>query len=323
MARPLAMHGVFIMTDGSRKEIIIGENDDDPVFTSSDLLPHLDKKRRDKKMSEVIEGEKLNIIIGSRPLDDKDLKDRFKLAILKLLSDEYGLSESDFLSAEIEIVPAGKARDLGFDRSMIASYAQDDRVCVYTTLKAIIDADKTQNHMMAFFMDKEEIGSTGNTGADSRFLEYFTAKLLDTLGQQDRPLDVLAHSQCLSADVNGALDPDYPEVHEKMNAAQLGYGVCLTKFTGSGGKYHSSDASAEFIGEIRRIFDQAGVVWQTGELGRVDEGGGGTLAKFFAAYGMEVIDCGTPLLGMHSPFEITSKGDIWNTYKAYKAFLES
>lgn len=323
LARPLAIHGILILADGSRKEIVIGENDKDPVFTIADLLPHLDKKSRDKKMSEVIVGEKLNIILGSIPLDDKDLKDRFKLAVLSHLNREYGITEKDFQSAEIEIVPAGKARDLGFDRSMVASYGQDDRVCVYTGLQAVLDAKNPQEHILAFFMDKEEIGSTGNTGADSRFLEYFVGKLLDTLGETGRPLDILAHSECLSADVNGAVDPDYQDVHEKMNAAKLGYGVCLTKFCGSGGKYHTSDASAEFVGKIRKVFDDAGVVWQTGELGKVDEGGGGTIAMFFASYGMEVIDCGTAVLGMHSPFEISSKGDIYHTYRAYKAFYEA
>jgi len=322
LARPLAVHGVLVMADGALKDIVIGEKDEDPVFTIEDLLPHLDKKRREQKLSEAFEGEKLNLILGSLPLDDKDLKDRFKLAVLKRLNEEYSITEKDFLSAEIEIVPAGKARDLGFDRSMIAAYGQDDRVCVYTAMRAVIEADNPRQHILAFFMDKEEIGSMGNTGADSRFLEYFMGKLLDVLGQPGRPLEVLAHSECISADVNGALDPDYPDVHEKLNAAQLGYGVCVTKFTGSGGKYHTSDASAEFMGKIRRIFDDAGVVWQTGELGKIDEGGGGTIALFFASYGMEVIDCGTALLSMHSPFEISSKGDVWNTYRAYRAFYE-
>lgn len=322
LARPLAIHGVFVLNDGTVKEISIGERDADPVFTIEDLLPHLDKNRRDKKISEAFEGEKLNVIVGSKPLDDKDLKDRFKLAILSYLNEKYGITEKDFQSAEIEIVPAGKARDLGLDRSMVAAYGQDDRVCAYTAMRAILEAENPQSHILAFFMDKEEIGSMGNTGADSRFLEYFIGKLLDTLGQKGRPLDVLAHSQCISADVNGAVDPDFPEVHEKMNAAQLGYGVCLTKFTGHGGKYNSSDASAEFVGKIRKIFDDAKVVWQTGELGKVDEGGGGTIALYFASYGMDVIDCGTALLSMHSPLEISSKGDVWNTYKAYKAFYE-
>jgi aspartyl aminopeptidase len=206
---------------------------------------------------------------------------------------------------------------------LIASYGQDDRACAYSSLRAIIDAQNPQENLIAFFMDKEEIGSQGNTGADSRFVEYFVGKLLDVSGEKGRPLEVLTHSECLSADVNGALDPDYPEVHEKLNAAQLGYGVCLSKFSGSGGKYNSQDASAEFIGKIRALFDRAGIVWQTGELGKVDEGGGGTIALFFASYGMEVLDCGTPLLSMHSPLEIASKGDIWNTYKSYKAFFEA
>jgi len=323
LARPLALHGVFVLKDGSIKQITLGEDETDPVFAIEDLLPHLDKKRRDKKLADAFEGEKLNIIIGSKPLDEEELENRFKLAVLSYLNEKYGIIESDFLSAELEIVPAGKARDLGFDRSMVAAYGQDDRVCTYAALRAVIEAESPEENIIAFFMDKEEIGSSGNTGADSRFLEYFTGLLMDALGQSGRPLEALAHSQCLSADVNGAIDPDYPDVHEKMNAAKLGYGVCITKFTGSGGKYHSSDASAEFVGKIRRILDDNGVVWQTAELGKVDEGGGGTIALFFASYGMDVIDCGTPVLSMHSPLEISSKGDIYNTYKAYKAFYQA
>ena len=323
LARPLAIHGVFILKDGSVREINIGEMEDDPIFTIDDLLPHLDKKTAEKKVADAFQGEKMNIIIGSKPLDDKDLENRFKLAILSHLHDKFGISESDFLSAELEMVPAGKARDLGFDRSMVAAYGQDDRVCVYTALQAIIEAQNPNDNILAFFMDKEEIGSVGNTGADSRFLEYFTGLLMDTLGQEGRPLDILAHSQCLSADVNGAFNPDYPDVHEKLNAAKLGYGVCVTKYTGARGKYHTSDASAEFLSKIRQVFDENGVVWQTGEMGKVDEGGGGTIAQFFAAFGMEVVDCGPALLSMHAPLEIASKGDIYHTYKAYKAFYEA
>ena len=323
LARSLAIHGVFVLKDGSTKTIVIGENDDDPIFAIDDLLPHLDQKMREEKISKAFTGEKMNIIVGSKPLEDKDAENRFKMAVLTYLHDEYGIEESDFLSAELEIVPADKARDLGFDRSMIASYGQDDRVCAYTSMQAIFEAENPEHHILAFFMDKEEIGSTGNTGADSRFLEYFTGILMDTLGQTGRPLDVLAHSECISADVNGAFDPDFPDVHEKMNAAFLGNGVCLTKFAGSRGKVNTSDASAEFTGKIRNIFDEAGVIWQTGELGKIDEGGGGTIALFFAGFGMDVIDCGVPVLSMHAPLEITSKGDVYNAYLAYKAFYES
>ena len=323
LARELAIHGIFVMKDGSARKIDIGEKDSDPIFAIDDLLPHLDSKLRDEKISKVFSGEKLNIIVGSKPLGDEKDENRFKMAILNYLHDNFGIEESDFLSAEIEIVPAGKARDLGFDRSMIASYGQDDRVCAYTSMRALFDAKTPAHHLLAFFMDKEEIGSTGNTGADSRFLEYFTGILMDTLEQTGRPLEVLAHSECISADVNGAFDPDFPDVHEKMNAAFLGKGVCLTKFAGSRGKVNTSDASAEFTGKIRNIFDEAGVIWQTGELGKIDEGGGGTVAMFFAGFGMDVIDCGVPVLSMHSPLEITSKGDVYNAYLAYKAFFES
>jgi len=323
MTRPLAIHGVFALKNGSIKEIVIGEKDDDPVFAIDDLLPHLDAKRREEKVSKAFTGEKLNVMVGSRPLDNKDEDKRFKMAVMEFLNREYGIEESDFQSAEIEIVPAGKARDLGFDRSMITSYGHDDRVCAYTSMRAIQDAEKPSETTVAFFMDKEEIGSTGNTGADSRILEYFVGILLDKMGQTGRPLDVLAHSECLSADVNGAFSPDYPDVYEKTNSSFAGGGVCLTKYTGSRGKAMTNDASAEFTSKIRRIFDDAGVVWQTGELGKVDEGGGGTVAMFFASYGMDVIDCGVPVLSMHAPMEIVSKGDVYNTYLAYKAFFES
>ena len=324
LARPLAIHGVFALNDGSLKEITIGEDESDPVFGIDDLLPHLSHKSQDgKKLSEVFIGEKMTLIAGSIPLKGKEEENRFKLAVMKHLHEKYGITEGDFMSAEIEAVPAGKARDLGFDRSMVASYAHDDRVCVYTSMRALLEAENPRENILALFMDKEETGSSGNTGSESRFLEYLTGLLLDIQGEEGRPLAALAHSECLSADVNGAIDPDYQEVHEKMNAAKLGFGVCVTKFTGSGGKYHTNDASAEFMGKIRRIFDHAGVVWQTGEMGKIDEGGGGTVAKFFAAYGMDTLDCGTPVLSMHSPMEIASKGDIFNTYKAYKTFFEA
>jgi aspartyl aminopeptidase len=234
------------------------------------------------------------------------------------------LVEEDFVSAELELVPAEKARDIGWDRSFIGSYGQDDRVCAYSSLRAISEATNLQTTGLVLFLDKEEIGSEGNTSARSRFIEEMVA---DVFKQTGTPLEehllkrALMNSYAISADVNGALDPDYQEVHEKRNAAKLGYGVCITKYTGSGGKYASSDANAEYVGMIRRLFNQHNIVWQTGEMGKVDEGGGGTVAKFLASYGMEIIDCGTSLLGMHSPFEISSKADAYMTYKAYKAFL--
>jgi aspartyl aminopeptidase len=327
LARPLALHGTVLKQDGSSMHIRIGESRDDPVFTIADLLPHLAHKvQADKKVSEAFQGEKLNLVVGSLPLGDDDTKERFKLAVLDHLFSEYGIIEEDLISAELEIVPSGRARDIGWDRGMVGAYGQDDRVCAYTSLVAVGETTKPTRTAVALFTDKEEIGSDGSTGAKSRFLEDFMADLFEVSGQKANGKNLracLSHSQALSADVNCALDPDYQEVHEKRNAAKIGYGVCMTKFTGSRGKYGSSDANAEYLGKIRKVFNDSGVVWQTGELGRVDEGGGGTIAKFLAVYGMEVLDCGTPILSMHSPFEISGKGDIYMTYKAYRVFFNS
>ncbi|NVM20168.1 MAG: aminopeptidase [Desulfobacterales bacterium] len=327
LARPLAIHGTVLKKDGSSVNLEIGEADDDPVFTIADLLPHLARKvQTDKKVSDAFAGEKLNVLAGSLPLGDEETKERFKLAVLEYLFSTYGLIEEDLISAEIEIVPAGRARDVGWDRSLVGAYGQDDRVCTYAALEAAGETKPPQTTALALFMDKEEVGSDGSTGAKSRFLEDFVADLLETTGQEASAKALrscLMASKALSADVNGALDPDYQEVHEKRNAARIGYGVCITKFTGSGGKYGSSDANAEYLAQIRKLFNENGVVWQTGELGKVDEGGGGTIAKFLAIYGMEVLDCGTPLLSMHSPFEIASKADIYMTYKGYRAFFGS
>jgi aspartyl aminopeptidase len=327
LARPLALHGTVLKQDGSSMHIRIGESRDDPVFTIADLLPHLAHKvQADKKVSEAFQGEKLNLVVGSLPLGDDDTKERFKLAVLDHLFSEYGIIEEDLISAELEIVPSGRARDIGWDRGLVGAYGQDDRVCAYTSLVAVGETTKPTRTAVALFTDKEEIGSDGSTGAKSRFLEDFMADLFEVSGQKANGKNLrscLSHSQALSADVNCALDPDYQEVHEKRNAAKIGYGVCMTKFTGSRGKYGSSDANAEYLGKIRKVFNDSGVVWQTGELGRVDEGGGGTIAKFLAVYGMEVLDCGTPILSMHSPFEISGKGDIYMTYKAYRVFFNS
>ncbi len=324
LARPLSLHGKVILQDGSELELRIGENDDDPVFTIADLLPHLARKvQGEKKVSEAFEGEKLNILVGSIPLGDRKVKERFKLAIINYLNKSYGMTEEDFSSAELEVVPAGKARDLGFDRSLIGAYGHDDRSSVYTSLEAILGLDEVPRTTLACFYDKEEIGSDGSTGAKSRFFELVVSNILEIQGIEQNVsniLEALTASRAISADVNGALDPDYQEVHEKRNAARIGYGVCVTKFTGSGGKYHSSDAHAEYLAWLRRLFNKSGVVWQTGELGKVDEGGGGTIAKFLASYGMNIVDCGTPLLSMHSPFEIASKADLYMTTKAFKVF---
>ena len=325
VSRPLALHGKIIKKDGKELDIRIGEDDNDPVFTILDLLPHLARKTQyEKKLGDAIIGEKLNVLVGSIPFPDKDAQERIKLQILDYLNKTFGLVEEDFISAEIELVPAGHARDIGWDQSLIGAYGQDDRICAYSSLRAIGEMDKPQKTAIALFLDKEEIGSEGNTSARSGFLEDMVA---DIFKQTGTPLEehslkqALINSHAISADVNGALDPDYQEVHEKRNAAKLGYGVCVTKFTGSGGKYASSDANAEYVGMIRRLFNQNNIVWQTGEIGKVDEGGGGTVAKFLASYGMEIIDCGTSLLGMHSPFEVSSKADAYMTYKAYKVFL--
>ena len=326
LARPLALYGTVVGKDGRSFDVEIGEAETDPVITIADLLPHLAAKLQNrKKLSDVFEAEKLNLVAGSLPAGGEKLKDRFKLTVLKYLFDRYGLVEEDFASAELEAVPAGRARDVGFDRSLIGAYGQDDRVCAYTALAAIQDLKKPSRTVVALFFDKEEIGSEGNSGARSRFMEDFIADLFE---KQDSPVServlrkTIAASEALSADVNAALDPDYQEVHEKRNAARIGYGICITKFTGSGGKSGSSDASAEYVGRVRQIFNRAGIVWQTGELGRVDQGGGGTLAKFLAAYGMDIVDCGPALLSMHSPFELSSKADVYMTFKAFKAFFD-
>ncbi len=327
LARPLAIHGRIIKADGSVVDIKIGEDEDEPVFTVLDLLPHLAKKEQyEKKLAEAIEAEKMNVLIGALPFGDKKTENRFKLAVLKKLHEDYGIVEEDLISAELEVVPAGKARDVGFDRSLVGAYGQDDRICAFSALKAISDCVQNHKTAVALFVDKEEIGSDGATGAKAKLLELFLSGIIKDMGKQisvDDIYDMLSRSKALSADVNGALDPDYEDLHEKQNAARLGYGVCVTKFTGHRGKYEANDADAEYIGWIRRLFNENKIIWQTGELGKVDEGGGGTVAKFIARYGIEVVDCGPAILSMHSPFEISHKGDLYMTYKSYKVFFES
>lgn len=326
LARPLALHGSVMIKGGKHINLVIGETESDPVFTISDLLPHLAKNQAGKKLSDAFDGEKLNILVGSLPLGDEKVKERFKLAVLKKLYDQYAITEGDFVSAEIELVPAGPARDVGFDQSLVGAYGQDDRVCAFTSFEAMLETESPEHTAVGLFFDKEEIGSEGSTGAKSRFFEDFISDLLEKKEGQstERMLrKALIQSQMLSADVNAALEPDYQDVHDKKNAARLGYGVCVTKFTGTGGKSGSSDASAEYMGVIRNLFDTNNIVWQTGELGKVDQGGGGTIAKFLASYGMEIVDCGPALLSMHSPFEISSKADIYMTYKAYEHFYKA
>jgi len=326
LALPLALHGTIMKSNNERIDITIGEHPDDPVFTITDLLPHLaGKTQSNKNISEVFEGEKLNLVVGSIPLGGDDEKDRFKLGVLNCLFDKYGITEEDFVSAEIEAVPSEKARDVGFDRSMIGAYGQDDRACAFASLEAFLDSESSEKTAMALFFDKEEIGSEGSSGAKSNFLEDFMSDLLFISGENtdNRSLrKALIHSACLSADVNAAMDPDFKDVHEAMNAAKLGFGICMTKFTGVGGKSGASDAGSEFVGKIRQIFNQNHIVWQTGELGKIDQGGGGTVAKFLAKFGMNVLDCGPALLSMHSPFEISSKADVYMTYLGYKAFYK-
>lgn len=318
---PLALHGVIVKANGEKINIILGEDENDPVFYITDLLPHLGKDQMEKKAAEAVTGEALNAVVGSIPFSEEV---SVKPNILKYLNEKYGIVEEDFLSAELELVPAYKPRDIGFDRSMIGAYGQDDRVCAYASLRAILELEVPEKTAVTIFADKEEIGSMGNTGLQSRFFENAIAEILEKYeGSTDIKLRrVFANSELLSADVNAAFDPTYQEVSEKQNTAYIGKGVCVTKYTGSRGKSGSNDANAEFVGKIRKLFNENGVVWQTGELGKVDMGGGGTVAQFAANYGMEVLDCGVALLSMHAPYELSSKVDVYMAYKAYKVFME-
>lgn len=320
---PLAIHGVVIKGDGTPVEIVIGESDEDPVFNITDLLPHLAREQMQKKMSEAVTGEGLNLLLGSIPYKDENVKEKVKLNILSILNKKYGIVEEDFQSAELEIVPAQKAKDVGFDRSMIGGYGQDDRVCAYPALRAVMDIGTPEKTAVCLLTDKEEIGSMGNTGAQSNLLQDFLANLIALTDKNYTDLKLrscLSKSKMLSADVNAAVDPNYDSVYEKRNATYLGRGIVLQKFTGLRGKYDASDASAEFVGEVRKLFNDNNIIWQSGELGKVDEGGGGTIAQYAANLGIDVLDCGIAVLSMHSPFEITSKVDLYTTYNAYKVF---
>ena len=324
-ARPLAIIGVVCTTDGRTVEINVGDASDDPVFTVLDLLPHLSRKGQEsKKLSEAFEAERMNLVIAGLPLEAEDRGDTIKLAAMQLLHERYGIVEADLISAELEIVPAGQARDVGFDRALVGAYGHDDRASAFASLKAILGLKNPAAPGLTIFYDKEEIGSEGMSGAQSRWVEHLIAAMLQANGEHADYLAVsraLAASKVLSADVNAALDPDYPEVHEKNNAARLGYGVTLTKYTGHGGKYGASDANAEFVAWLRGVWEKSGVTWQAAGMGRIDEGGGGTIAKFLAAYGADVVDVGPALLSMHSPFEIMHKADLWSSLQAYQAFL--
>jgi len=323
---PYSLHGVVVKADGTSINVTIGEDDNDPVFTITDLLPHLAQDQMQKKATEAVTGEGLNILLGSRPYNDKKVKDKIKLNILKILNDKYGMVEEDFLSAELEAVPNFKARDIGLDRSMIGAYGQDDRVCSFTCVKAMIAAKPSEKTALCILTDKEEIGSMGNTGAQSNFLKSFISKIIYLTSENYSDVlmnQCLENSNMLSADVNPGVDPSYADVNDKRNASYMGNGVVVQKYTGSRGKYDASDANAEYMGMIRKLFNEKGIVWHTAELGKVDQGGGGTIAQYVANLGVDVLDCGVPILSMHSPIEITSKIDVYMCYLAMKAFLES
>lgn len=325
-AMPLAIHGVAALSDGTQIKIVVGEDESDPVFCISDLLPHLATQQMTKKMAEAVPGESLNVILGNIGCDDSDVKEGIKLNILKILNEKYDITEEDLLSSEIEIVPAFGARDIGFDRSMIGGYGQDDRVCAYTALRAILEIKKPQKTAVCLLVDKEEVGSMGATGMQSRHFENVMAKICSMAVKDYTDItlrDTLSRSTCLSADVGVAFDPNFPDVTEKRNCAIFGGGIMMTKYTGSRGKGGASDASAELVAKVRRIFNDNGVKWQIGELGKVDLGGGGTIAQFVANLDMDVIDVGVALLSMHSPYEISSKFDVFMTYKGYREFYKN
>ncbi len=322
--RPLGIFGVILTRTGKKIEVRIGEKDSDPVFVISDLLPHLSKDQGGKTVSKAFDGEKLNVIFGSIPLSGKE-KDSIKANILNILNKKYGIIEEDFISAELEVVPIDKVRDIGMDRGLIGGYGHDDRVCSYASATALFDS-KNKYTAVSVMFDKEETGSDGKTGANGRFIEDVIIEILEKSNIKPTFANVrkvMNNSEMLSADVSCGVNPDYPEVHDIKNAAIIGNGIAIVKFAGSRGKAGTNDANAEFVNKIRNIFNKSGVVWQSAELGKVDQGGGGTIAKFMAQHGIDVLDCGPALLGMHSPFEIVSKADLYETYKAYREFFIS
>ncbi len=325
-AMPLAIHGVAALADGTQIKIVVGEDEKDPVFCVSDLLPHLAVAQMSKKLSEAISGENLNVLVGNIGCDDPDIKEGVKFAVLKLLNEKYDIVEEDLLSSEIEVVPAFGARDIGFDRSVIGGYGQDDRVCAYTALRAVMEMKEPEHTSVCLLVDKEEVGSMGATGMQSRHFENVMAKICSMCKSDYNDItlrETLSNSTCLSADVGTAFDPNYPEVSEKKNCAIFGGGLVLTKYTGSRGKGGASDACAELVAKIRRIFNDNDVKWQMGELGKVDCGGGGTIAQFVANLDIDVIDAGVPLLSMHSPFELSNKLDVFMAYKGYREFYKN
>ncbi|HIR52742.1 MAG TPA: aminopeptidase [Candidatus Onthovicinus excrementipullorum] len=318
-AIPLSLHGVIVKKGGEKVTVNIGEDAGDPRFVVTDLLPHLADEQMKRTAPQIIKGEELNILIGSRPFKCDDESEKVKLNILNLLHEKYGIIEKDFLSAELTLVPALPVCDIGFDRSMIGGYGHDDRVCAYPAAMAALGAVDPEVTCVTVLTDKEEIGSEGNTGLKSSYLRYFIEDLAAMEGLAGR--DVLTKSECLSADVNAAFDPTFPDVNERRNAAYLNHGVCVTKYTGSRGKGGTNDASAEFMGRVRTFLEEADVLWQTGELGKVDAGGGGTVAMYIANLGVDVVDMGVPVLSMHAPFEVVSKLDVYAAYRAFSAFI--
>lgn len=317
---PLAMHGVVITKDGEAVNICIGEDEGDPVFCVTDLLPHLAADQNERKLKDGIKGEELNVLVGSIPYAGEEIKEPVKLLVLKLLNEKYGMTEKDFTRAEIEMVPAVKATDVGLDRSLVGAYGQDDKVCAYTAMTAEMATEKPEYTTVTVLADKEEIGSVGNTGLDSDFSLHYIEYLADAAGADVKT--VLRNSVCLSSDVNAAYDPTFASVYEERNSCYVNKGCVLTKYTGARGKSGSNDASAETMAKVIDIMDREGVYWQTGELGAVDVGGGGTVACFVAKMDVDVVDLGVPILAMHAPFELASKLDIYNTYKAFKAFYK-
>ncbi len=321
---PLSLHGVVIKKDGEKVVVNVGEDPTDPVFCIADLLPHLAQNQNGKKLSEAFEGEKLNVIVGNIPADVD--KDKVKYAVMESLNQKYGICESDFITSELELVPAFPARDIGFDRSMILGYGHDDRVCAYTALRGIIDIKNPKKTAVCMLVDKEEIGSQGNTGMQSRFFENTLARICDKCSDTYSELKVrncLSNSACLSADVNAAYDSNFAEVYERNNSSYVNEGIVVTKYTGARGKSSASDANAEFVAKVCRTFDAASVKWQCGELGKIDIGGGGTIACYLANLDIDVIDVGVALLAMHAPYEVAGKFDVYMAYKAYKAFMEN
>ena len=319
-AIPLALHGPVVLASGEVKDVCIGEDDSDPVFYINDLLPHLAREQVSKPLATAIDGETLNIVVGGLPFNDKDVKDKIKLSVLSKLNEKYGMTESDFLSAELSLVPAFKSRDVGLDRALIGSYGHDDRVCSYPALTAICEDMGDQKTSMVVLADKEEIGSEGNSGMQCGVYEDIINEIAVALGKS--PALVRRNSKCLSADVTACYDPNFAFAYERRNSSMLSCGTAICKFTGSGGKGGSNDASAEFMGFVRKMLDDNGIIWQTAELGKVDAGGGGTVAKFIAKLNIDVIDIGVPVISMHAPYELISKADLYSTYEAFVAFIK-